>query len=227
MTKSKKIIKNDNNNDKMDRSKKFIKISIEMNDGHKYNLDDDSTIEYYENFITKKLHDDLFKELSNEVSWTYGTYNMFGKPVKTPRLLYCMRDIDFNVKDVYSVTESMPWTKNMLKLKKIVENKTGKIYKYAQLNYYRNGNDYIGYHTDSEVQNGDVIASISLGTSRKFSFRNINYKKSNIKKTHEIILNKRSLIVMDEGSAKKNWKHSLPKMININDVRINITFRPK
>lgn len=237
-SKSKKIIKVENSDNKMNksnRSSKSIKfnnanrskISIEIDDNKKYHLDDDSVIEYLENFITKKLHDDLFKELSNEVPWTYGVYNMFGKPIKTPRLLYCMRDADFNVKDVYTITGSMPWTKSMLKLKKLIEEKTGKIYQYAQLNYYRNGDDYIGYHTDSEVQEDDVIASVSLGAARKFSFRDINYKNSKIKKTYEMTLNKRSLIIMDENSAKKHWKHSLPKMKNVNDVRINITFRPK
>jgi len=192
-----------------------------------FRLDNLSTIEYYDNFISDKLHDDLVDELLNLVPLTHGIYNMFGKPVKTPRLLYSMCGNDFDVQKVYNITNSMYWTNNVLILKKLIEEKTGKTYKYAQLNYYRNGDDYIGYHTDSEVAHNDVIASVSLGANRKFLFRNIDYKKSTNKQIYEIILKKKSLIIMDEYSAKKYWKHSLPKMKNLLDYRINITFRNK
>jgi alkylated DNA repair dioxygenase AlkB len=202
------------------------KVMINVDENNTFKLDKQAHIEYHNNFITKKFHDELFEELLNNVPWTFGTYNMFGKPIKTPRLLFCMRDKDFNVGEVYKVTDSMEWTVNMLKLKKLVEKQTNRTYSYAQLNYYRNGDDYIGYHTDSEVQQDDIIASISLGASRKFSFRKINYK-DNDSNIYEIILEGRSLILMNEYAAKKNWKHMLPKMKNVNDVRINITFRPK
>lgn len=202
------------------------KVSIEIDETGKFDLDDQASIEYYGNFITKKFHDELFKELCDDVPWTHGIYNMYGKAVKTPRLLYCMRDKDFDVSQVYKVTESMEWTKNMLKLKKMVEKKTNRKYSYAQLNYYRTGDDYIGYHTDSEVQDGDVIASVSLGVTRKFTFRQINYK-DNDSDIYTMDLEGRSLILMNEYAAKKSWKHELPKMKNVQDVRINITFRPK
>lgn len=205
---------------------KKIKINMDdLNSKCEYNLDTESTIKYYQNFIPKKLHDELFKNLSKNVPWTHGIYKMFGKPIKTPRLLYAMRDEDFDIKSVYKVTDSIPWTADMLKLKELIEKKTGRKYSYAQLNYYRNGDDYIGYHTDSEVQEGDVIASISLGATRKFSFRSIDYKTDS-SDIYEIDLEAGSLIIMDENSAKNKWKHMLPKMKNLKDVRINITFRP-
>lgn len=202
------------------------KVPIEIGEDNKFELDDLASVEYYDNFLTKKFHDELFKELSDEVPWTQGEYNMYGHAVKTPRLLYCMRDKDFDVTKVYKVTESMVWTKNMLKLKKMVEKKTNKKYSYAQLNYYRTGDDYIGYHTDSEVQDGDVIASISLGATRKFTFRQIDYK-DNDSDIYVMDLEGGSLILMNEYAAKKRWKHELPKMKDVEDVRINITFRPK
>jgi alkylated DNA repair dioxygenase AlkB len=205
---------------------KRVKIGIDdFNENNEFNLDNVSTIKYYRNFVPKKLHDELFKELSDDVPWTHGVYKMFGKPVKTPRLLYAMCDEDFDIKKVYNVTDPIPWTPNMLKIKKSIEKTTGIKYSYAQLNYYRNGDDYIGYHTDSEVQNGDIIASISLGAKRKFTFRSINYK-NNDSNIYEIDLEKGSLIIMNDNAAKHLWKHMLPKMKNLNEVRINITFRP-
>lgn len=222
-----KLTKNVENNDEKQKVRHIHKkVQIEVGEDNKFNLDELASIEYYDNFITKKFCDELFNELTNDVPWTHGTYNMYGKAVQTPRLLYCMRDKDFDVTKVYKVTESMEWTKNMLKLKKLVEKKTNKTYSYAQLNYYRTGDDYIGYHTDSEVQDGDVIASISLGASRKFTFRQIDYKE-NDSDIYVMDLDGGSLILMNEYAAKKRWKHELPKMKNIQDVRINITFRPK
>ena len=89
-------------------------------------------------------------------------------------------------------------------------------------NHLQNGDDYVGFHTDSEVQNGDIIASISLGCVRKFSFQNKDDKQMKV----HINLENNSLLIMDENSAKSKWKHSLPKMKNVGE-RINITFRPK
>ncbi len=101
-------------------------------------LDDESKILYIKDFINTKKGDALFKELKEKVPWTFGVYNMFGKPVKTPRLLFAMRDKDVDIKKSYSVTESIEWTKEMDKLRKKVEKETGKHISYAQLNYYRN-----------------------------------------------------------------------------------------
>lgn len=185
-------------------------------------LDSESRSLYVKNFLNEKEGEVLFEELKKLVPWTHGVYNMFGKPVKTPRLLYAMRDKDIDITKSYSVTESMEWTKLMDKIRKRVEKQTGKHISYAQLNYYRNGDDYIGFHTDSEVQSGDIIASISLGASRKFTFRN----KENVKNKITVILEPNSLIIMDENSAKIKWKHSLPKMKDVGE-RINITFRPR
>ena len=81
-------------------------------------MDDESTIKYYNNLINKDFHDLLFKELSDKVPWTHGVYKIFGKPIKTPRLLYAMTDDNLGIKNVYKVTDFMPWTNNILKLKK-------------------------------------------------------------------------------------------------------------
>ena len=183
---------------------------------------DDSKITYIKNFIDQKTSQKLFKELKSKVPWTHGVYNMFGRDVKTQRLLYAMKNKDADISESYSVTESMTWTRSIKKIKTEVEKQTGKSISYAQLNYYRDGNDYIGFHTDSEVQTGDIVASISLGAHRNFVFRNIK----DMDKRHKMVLENSSLLIMDENSAKNCWKHSLPKMKNAKE-RINITFRPR
>jgi alkylated DNA repair dioxygenase AlkB len=105
----------------------------------------------------------------------------------------------------------------------MVEQTTGKNILYGQLNYYRNGDEYIGDHVDKEIMAGDIIASISLGATRRFRFRPINKKD---KRRHTMMLKNGSLLIMDENSGKHKWKHALPKMKNVGE-RINITFRPR
>ena len=175
---------------------------------------------FYEKFIkskkSKKLYDNIIKNLPLE----QGTYNMFGKEVKTPRLLWAVRDKDFDIKKSYKITESSTWNKKIEKIKTKVEKVINKKIKYAQINYYRNGDDYIGWHTDSEVIEGDLIASLSLGVTRKFQFKSISEKEQ-----YEIDLTNGSLIIFDESAAKLDWKHRIPKQKNINEGRINLTFR--
>jgi alkylated DNA repair dioxygenase AlkB len=198
-----------------------ISIFIEMQ-RKEIDIGEESTVIYIENFLSDDETVDLFEELKEKVPWTHGIYNMFGKKVKTPRLLFAMKDKNADITGSYKVTDSIEWTKKMEKIKKKIEKITKRDITYAQLNYYRDGNDYIGFHTDSEVQKGDIIASISLGAKRKFVFMKIDDKKNKI--TME--LESGSLLIMDENAAKYKWKHSLIKMKDVGE-RINITFRPR
>ena len=194
----------------------------------KYKLEDGGEIKYIKDFINKKDAQKLFNDLKNNVPWTHGIYKMYGKEIKTPRLLYAMRDDNIDITKSYKVTGSMVWSKPMMKLRDNVEKLCNIKIQYAQLNYYRNGDDYIGYHTDSEMKEGDIIASISLGAERKFILRHKRYKTDNTIKInkHEFILNDGSLFIMNYNAGKEYWKHTLPKMKNVGP-RINITFRPR
>jgi alkylated DNA repair dioxygenase AlkB len=192
-----------------------------------YNLDEESHVTYYKDFIKNDFSKKLFDELIEKIPWTFGKYNMYGKEIKTPRMLFCVRDLDYDVKKVYKVTDSIEWTENLLILKEMIEKVTGKKYKYAQLNYYRNGNDYIGPHTDSEVKEGDEIVSISLGATRPFRFISKNISEDGKKKKISMNLENGSMLIMNDHAAKYNWKHELPKVGKTKTCgkRINITFR--
>jgi len=187
-----------------------------------YDLDGGGKVTYIQNFLKADDATKLLNHLKRKVNWTHGVYKMYGKEINTPRLLYAMRDKNEDITKSYKVTDSMEWTSKMKEVRNKVEKITKYKFKYAQLNYYRTGEDYIGYHTDKEVASGDIIASISLGSKRRFTLRNIEdpLKKLTINLEHG------SLLIMDEDAAKNKWKHTLPKMKNVKE-RINITFRPK
>lgn len=180
-----------------------------------------SYINYEPNFLSGKESEDLLKEMLSIKEWRQGIYSMYGKEVKTPRLLWAMRENDFRVPNGYSVTGNSEFTPLVNKLRVKVEDYTNTKLRYAQLNYYRDGDDYIGWHSDKEVNDGDIIASISLGAVRKFSLKS---KDNSLK--YDLYLKSGSLLVMDSNASKTIWQHSLPKM-KTNDLRINITFRNK
>lgn len=180
------------------------------------------TVKFFPKFLTKKGADELFKDLKKNPNWIRGIYKMFGKEIPTPRLLWAMRDKNTDITKSYTVTGSTPWTTKMKAVKKRVEKKLDQTLLYAQLNYYRHQDDYIGWHTDSEVMDGDLIASISLGAERKFQMRTIDRSTTTI---HEFTLTHGSLLVMDQKAAKGLWKHRVPKSSRKLDGRINITFR--
>jgi alkylated DNA repair dioxygenase AlkB len=219
--------------------RKVIKITNADFVKNHYKLDNMAYIEYYPNFVTKKQQENILLELTDsntldfndnniknsQVPWQHGHYSMYGKDIPTPRLLYAMRDKDEDVTNAYTVTDSMEWTDEVKKLRDRITKKTGKYCRYAQMNLYRNGDDYIGFHTDSEVEAGDIIASISLGAERTFRFISSDFKH-NSKPLLEMTLEPGSLLIMSEYAAKHNWKHELPKDKGVDEIRINITFRP-
>ncbi len=177
---------------------------------------------YFDTILSESKSTKLYNKLIEKTPWEHGVYNMFGKEVKTPRLLWAMKEDGFDIEKSYTITGSSVWSKEVEKLKTKVEKIIKKKIRYAQINYYRNGNDYIGWHTDSEVIEGDLIASISIGATRKFQFRAID---KNNKEKYQINLTNGSLIVFDYSAAKKDWKHRIPKEPKVEDGRINITFR--
>jgi alkylated DNA repair dioxygenase AlkB len=89
-------------------------------------------------------------------------------------------------------------------------------------NYYRNGQDSMGFHSDNEKELGQnpVIASINFGESRRFIFRRRDDKTVK----HELVLTHGSLLVMS-GAMQHHWVHAVPKEPKRTKPRINLTFR--
>jgi alkylated DNA repair dioxygenase AlkB len=193
-------------------------------------------LKYISNFMTLEETIELSNELLQNVKWTKGVYNMYGKSIETPRLLSSMYDKDITQsgsiwnKETEWIKIGHQWTPLMKKIKKRIEKEIGKTILYAQMNHYRNSEDYIGYHTDSEVGVNDVVASISLGSTRRFLLRDKKLKSGNA--NYNINLQNGSLLLFDHLAAKGSYKHSVPKLKKSDQFgheypygRINITFR--
>lgn len=88
-------------------------------------------------------------------------------------------------------------------------------------NLYHNGNEGVTWHSDGEktLGNTPLIASLSFGAERKFSF-----KHKQTKQLVSLTLEHGSLLVMKD-KTQTNWLHSLPITKKISNLRINLTFR--
>lgn len=93
---------------------------------------------------------------------------------------------------------------------------------YMLAHIYRDGRDYIGYHSDREATFTPVL-SVSFGATRKFRLREKPKTKGC---DYQYLLNSGDLFIMKPG-CQKYYKHTVPKELKIKDWRINLTFRMK
>lgn len=151
-------------------------------------------------------------------------------PVKEPRLTAWYGQPGLTYTYSAKAMSPLPWTTSLLTIKTAIETElTNHLIKTdftsVLINKYRDGNDYLGWHSDNEKELGNepVIASISLGEARTFQFR----LKDDHKKKIQIELNDGSLLVM-RGKTQELWQHQIPKRSSATAVinpRINLTFR--
>ncbi|KJE88374.1 alkylated DNA repair protein [Capsaspora owczarzaki ATCC 30864] len=99
----------------------------------------------------------------------------------------------------------------------------------AHINWYRNGDDYIGKHTDEDLQlwgPQPVIASLTLGATRDFivTSRKGALPPNTPPQRIEVALPPGSLLLMT-GGMQEFWNHEVPKRKGVPNSRFNITFR--
>ena len=123
----------------------------------------------------------------------------------------------------YSGTENAgnKWSEELLFLKSRVEEILDNKYKFnfALLNYYKDGSENIGMHSDDVRDLDGPIASVSLGAERFFDI----VDKTTNEKTRTNLANG-SMILMNLESQRTHT-HGVPKQMRIKKARINITFR--
>src|SRR5690606_22233269 len=74
---------------------------------------------------------------------------------------------------------ALPWTKELLKLKDVIEKVSGETFNSCLLNLYHNGEEGMAWHSDDEkdLQKDGAIASLSFGAERKFAFKHKETKE--------------------------------------------------
>jgi alkylated DNA repair dioxygenase AlkB len=182
----------------------------------------DGDLIYYPDFLNPEHADAYFDLLIKEVDWEEEEIRIFGKTHKVPRLVAWHGDAGISYR--YSGTEhkAKGWTETLLTLRDTIAAVSQSQYNSVLLNYYRDGQDSMGWHSDDEAELGSepVIASLSLGTIRRFDLR----KKLDHQQKIQLPLAHGSLLIM-KGSLQSNWQHQVPKQRKIPEGRLNLTFR--
>lgn len=167
------------------------------------------------------LTDEQFASLWNLMPQEPSYISIFGKRIRVPRMqsLFGETIYHFSGETVHPRKLKHPILVDILGKISDMEPK----YKYNGVfaNWYRDGNDYIGYHSDNEKDLNLVapIYSISFGEKRNFRIKNI--RTSEVK---DYVLDNGTLVIMG-GNMQKEFKHSVPKSKVNNGKRINLTFR--
>ena len=179
-------------------------------------------LNFYPHFLEENFSISLMDQFIHTVPWKQQEFRIYGKKILTPRLTAWYGDNNKTYKYTGTKFDPMPWTQELLELRKKVEEFTTYSFNSVLLNYYRNGNDSVAWHRDNEKELGinPVIASLSLGQARKFDFRH----KENHQQKYSLELGNGSLLLM-KGDLQHHWEHRIPKSTLEIGARINLTFR--
>ena len=179
------------------------------------------TVNYFGPVLTPKLADHFYHQLLNTIDWRNDEARIFGKQYITKRKVAWYGDFGYSYTYSNSTKVALPWTQDLLELKKVVEDLSGFTYNSCLLNLYHTGDEAMGWHSDDEKSLGknSCIASLSLGAERKFSF-----KHKNSGQTVSLELEHGSLLLM-KNETQTYWLHRLHKSTKIKQPRVNLTFR--
>jgi alkylated DNA repair dioxygenase AlkB len=179
-------------------------------------------LEYMPGFVENEEAGRLLSGFISNTPWTQKTVKMYDKEVITPRLSAWYGDpigLDYSA---LGKSVPLPWTAELLKLKTLVETASGISFNSVLLNYYRDGQDSVAWHSDNETVMGShpVIASLSFGQVRGFDIR----RKADHSERYTVRLEHGSLLLM-KGNLQTKWDHRIAKSTKVMGPRVNLTFR--
>jgi alkylated DNA repair dioxygenase AlkB len=211
--------------------------------------DDKKPYMYIDNALPADLAELLLDEMLVEAqTWTPFRVSIFGKELLSHHTtcLYGSDDSEYYYQG--RASDKRSFSDSMTRAMKLIGNIVGEMYlarqkskyepakwipNFAVSNYYRNGDEYLGAHSDSLTLIGPMplIASLTLGAGRTFRI----HPKSG--KSVDVLLKHNSVLIM-WPSFQELFKHSLPRVgkkvvgsgtliphIRSNEGRINLTFR--
>jgi len=181
----------------------------------------DGVVNYYGKIIPTNKADHYLAALLNTIKWKNDEAVIFGRHIITKRKVAWYGNEGYSYTYSNTTKEALPWTKELLELKALVEEFCGDKFNSCLLNLYHDGNEGMAWHSDDEKSLGKdtSIASLSFGAERKFALK---HRVS--KEPVGLLLEHGSLLVM-KGTTQTNWLHSLPKTTRIKTPRVNLTFR--
>jgi alkylated DNA repair dioxygenase AlkB len=184
----------------------------------------DCSVEYHPALFDPEERKELMRTLLKEIDWQQDHIVFYGKRIPLPRLTAWYGDPGFSYTYSGIAMNPQPWTPALKLIKARVDNLCETVFNSVLLNQYRDGNDKVSWHSDDESELGPnpTIASVSLGATRRFKFRQKPHELGN--DSLKVDLHDGSCLVM-AGRTQALWEHELAKTSQSVGPRINLTFR--
>jgi len=157
-----------------------------------------------------------------ETPWVQRIVQLYGREVVTPRLTAFYADPAVLSSRSDQEKNPLPWTPDLLTIKTRIDHLAGVDFNAVLLNYYRDGNDSVAWHTDNDSIPGRnrIVASVSFGQARRFDIR----KASDHAQKFSVELASGSYLLM-HGDFQDHWEHRIAKSTRPLQARVNLTFR--
>lgn len=209
-----------------------------MFDNQEYIELKDAKIVFVPQFFTPSVSDQILTNLTENIAWQQGEITLFGKKILEPRLSAWYGDEGKTYTYSSKKQEPLPWYETLIFIKTEIEKvllqtytdffetqntpSVLSLFNSVLCNFYRNGNDSMGFHSDDERELGKnpLIASVNFGETRRFLIR----RKDDKTLKHELLLSHGSLLIMG-GAMQHYWQHAVPKEPRRIKPRVNLTFR--
>lgn len=168
-------------------------------------------IAYYPAVFSAIESAQLFAVLEETLPWSQESMWMYDRTVTVPRLIARFMPGD-DVPDVIAQTQRR------------IEAYLDVAFTSCSVQYYRDGNDSVAWHSDhtEDLIDRPVIALLSLGATREMLVRS----KALPRRTFACDLDPGSLFVMS-GAAQEHWEHHIPKVRRAVAPRISIALRQR
>lgn len=166
--------------------------------------------------------DALLGLLLEQVDWEVHRIRMFGREVDSPRLSRWIGEPGASYRYSGTLFAPHPWPSWLVSLRGQLQQVCGAAFNSVLLNRYRSGSDSMGWHSDDEPELGPapLIASLSVGATRRFSFRHRH--QHDLRTTLD--LGHGDLLLM-AGQTQRLYQHALPRTVRALGERVNLTFR--
>ena len=158
------------------------------------------------------------RALVAELAWEQQQFTIYGRTTPMPRLIAMYGPVGYRYSGV--VHPPCPLPPRLDAIRRRVEEVSGRRFNSVLANLYRDGNDSVGWHRDSDYAHGGQpdIASVSFGATRRFEIRDRAGERA------ALDLEDGSILVMT-GDAVARWWHRVAKTARPVGPRVNLTFR--
>lgn len=185
-------------------------------------LPQSQAILYYPEFIPLAQAQTAYNTLVQTLDWAQYPIQMFGKTLLQPRLIAWYGDKGVQYQYSQTKLRAAGWPPLLGQWRQALQAFTGTSFNAVLANYYRDGQDSMGWHSDDEPELGDqpTIAALSFGAVRRLQFR---HRQDRQRKAY-IDLEPGSLLLM-QGNSQQEWQHQIAKTKRVQAGRINLTYR--